>query len=324
MPKAKENKTAVMSSELGDGDFAINRNPRTGRPMRKCHKADSPFVDSAVAISDEDSSDDESVMALATRTKKRKRTPSPPLSDDDGFSEASLEDAIESDEDAIAVRPSKRRELYTPTPAFAQGSSIVLKDVVVNVPAGHVGPVVLHLTPDMGKPPPPPPSPRVIVNDPPKRSKRPTQSPNSTKRSGAGFLDLPAELRNEIYSLVFVADSRFDLARPTNFARSAAFLRTCRQVHQEACGILYGENEFFFARRTDRHGSFWEDDWKELGFKVSTVHLSSSFESIPTDNTTERPQVRQDHRPFQHLPHPPPELPIRRRDAVSQSHDHDA
>lgn len=274
MARTKPAKQAsqAMSSELGNGDFAVNFNTRTGRPIRKARKADSPFVDSAIAITDEETSEDEAVPMLTSRSRKRKRSPSPPLSDSDA-DEEELSDDGESDHDAIAVRPRCGPELDS-TPGMMQ---VVLKDITINVPPGHVGPLVLHITPELMVPMPVAPtqtSKRQMSRDQKRPTKKQCQSAEPNTR--AGFLDLPAELRNEIYRMTFVGEGRLTFANPTSFSKSAAFLRTCSQVHEEARSILYAENEFLFARRTSRYGSFWEDEWKELGFRVSVCEVAST------------------------------------------------
>ncbi|KAK4548883.1 hypothetical protein LTR36_008656 [Oleoguttula mirabilis] len=261
MAETRPSRPPALSSELGDSDFAINYNSRTGRPIRNARKADSPFVDSAVAISDEESSDDEAVQALASRSRKRQRSPSPPLSDIDSDLETLSADG-ESDHDAIEVRP--RSGLVA---TATSGVQITLKDIVINVPPGHVGPIVLHLTPEMTAQPPVMPVKTAANGKVPKERKRPSKKQCHSTEKHAGFLDLPAELRNEIYRLVFVGEGRLKFANPTTFGRSAAFLRTCSQVHEEGRSILYAENDFYFARRMSRYGSFWEDEWKELGFR---------------------------------------------------------
>lgn len=100
-----------------------------------------------------------------------------------------------------------------------------------------------------------------------------TRKPKSKLRPSpptrAGFLDLPPELRNQIYRLVFVAPTRLDFGSPApqTFQRSAAFLRTHSTVYTEARSILYSENEFFFQRQSRRHGHIFASDWSELGFR---------------------------------------------------------
>lgn len=270
MARTKQKKAIAISSELGAGDFAVSYNSRTGRPIRKAQKADSPFVDSAVAISDEESSEDEALLTLTSRSRKRKRSPSPPLSDQDDDSPALTNYDGESDVDEIEVRPRKR--LATPAmptaPVTSQGLQFVLKNLVVNVPLGHIGPVVLQLSPDVAVTTPMAPLEAVKIPVQPKGRKSSRKQTKNAQKTQAGFLELPAELRNEIYRLVFVTDGRLNFGAPTNFGRSAAFLRTCRQVHEESRSILYGENDFYFNRRTSRYGSFWEDEWRELGFRV--------------------------------------------------------
>jgi len=142
---------------------------------------------------------------------------------------------------------------------------VTLNNVTITVPKGHQGPILLQIDPaTLATTIAPQQTPRVAPQPATKRAR--TTAPAPAKR--AGFLDLPAELRNEIYREVFVADSRLDFAKPTQLSRGAAFLRTCRQVHEEARSILYSENEFFFSRRTSRFGSFWQEEWRELGFRA--------------------------------------------------------
>lgn len=315
---ARRRKLAAVSSELGEGDFGITYNNKTGRPIRNgARKTESPFVDSAVAISDANidldesdehdvTSDDEGIAVVKTR--KRKRSPSPPLS------EASMSDAeadLRSDDDSgIAMRSPPARTMPSATPL----------QLTLNVPAGPERQVVLNL--DLGSmllqqslggaqqmlSSPMPQSKRVKgearngksrnARDRTSRTLQPaltearsqpkssttkregagveqTVTSNTSAASRAGFLDLPAELRNEVYRLAFVSPSRFDFGSPTarTFERSSAFLRTCKQVHNEGRTILYAENEFFFQRQSRRHGSIWAADWGELGFKPTRKFL---------------------------------------------------
>ena len=71
------------------------------------------------------------------------------------------------------------------------------------------------------------------------------------------FLDLPREIRDEIYEVCLVSNSMIELAclrigpeqkyitRERRFGIHTPVLRTCRQVHDEACKILYGLNLFY-------------------------------------------------------------------------------
>lgn len=312
---ARRKKLATISSELGEGDFGITYNNKTGRPIRNgARKTESPFVDSAVAISDAnpelDESDDHEVTSddegIVVRTRKRKRSPSPPIS------EASLSDeegALRSDDDSGIAMGS---------PPVGTTPSAMPLQLTLNVPAGPERQVVINLDlgsmllkQSLGAQPlsssPMPQSKRArseaknhksrtnrerTARNPKPALNHASPQPKSLKSqttaqlgqsttdgsspsSRAGFLDLPAELRNEVYRLAFVSPSRFDFGAPTAkaFQRSSAFLRTCKQIHNEGRTILYAENEFFFQRQSRRHGSIWAADWGELGFKPSRKFL---------------------------------------------------
>jgi hypothetical protein len=65
------------------------------------------------------------------------------------------------------------------------------------------------------------------------------------------FLCLPAEIRRMIYRYVLIAPSGTIYSNPLysrtlsldwDLSKDIALLRTCRQVHEEASAILYGEN----------------------------------------------------------------------------------
>lgn len=103
----------------------------------------------------------------------------------------------------------------------------------------------------------------------------------SDRQGEPSFLDLIPELRNAVYDILFKRRNQVVIAqgRPCNLANSyecpcdrlesqygliSAFfvhgfqqglslLRTCRQVHQEASGVLYGSNTFIIAKPDDPH-----------------------------------------------------------------------
>lgn len=59
------------------------------------------------------------------------------------------------------------------------------------------------------------------------------------------FLDLPGEIRNQIYHQLIVLPS---LSGPKSFSDTPIYpeiLHTCRKIHEEARQILYGCNTFF-------------------------------------------------------------------------------
>lgn len=91
----------------------------------------------------------------------------------------------------------------------------------------------------------------------PHKVRKKVHIPRSHVYVGAGpsLLGLPAEVRNMIYRLLLVADkplgneagNEFGFSRPQwakfrEYHLQPAILRTCRQVHQEARPILFGEN----------------------------------------------------------------------------------
>ncbi|CAD0083224.1 unnamed protein product [Aureobasidium vineae] len=97
--------------------------------------------------------------------------------------------------------------------------------------------------------------------------------PNTTSKRS--FLDLPAEIRNQIYRLAFVSKDKLDFAYPNNFSRSSSLLRTCRQVHEEGRSILYSENTFYFQRRKKERAVRWTTDTYEIGYKDVQFFLKS-------------------------------------------------
>jgi hypothetical protein len=284
----------VAGSKPDQPQPAVSYNSKTGRPIRRsAGKTASPFVDSAVAISEDDSensdpeqdvtSDDEGIVVVKSR--KRKRSPSPPMS------EASMSDsegdALLSDYGNAVTLRNRPTQSIEPMAAMAPMAPIQL---TLNVPAGAERQVVLNIdlnsyinqrtavmsnnnnnntttttTTNLSLPSPK----RTKLSG--RSSKAGSASPATrtpSRPTRAGFLDLPAELRNEVYRLAFVSPARFDFGAPNkHFQRSSAFLRTCRQVYDEGRSILYSENEFFFQRQSRRCGSIWAADWGELGFK---------------------------------------------------------
>lgn len=83
----------------------------------------------------------------------------------------------------------------------------------------------------------------------------------------ASFLELEPELRNRIYRELLVTDKVVKFNPAPRLSRTAALLRTCRQIHDEARGILYGENAFHFDRTDKTRGHYWDEEWKEVGYK---------------------------------------------------------
>ncbi|KAH0538105.1 hypothetical protein FGG08_005267 [Glutinoglossum americanum] len=109
-----------------------------------------------------------------------------------------------------------------------------------------------------------------------------------------GFLDLPPEIRNMVYSLLFVSENRRvnfcgvgeseTIGDRTVLVRlSSAFLATCRQVNMEGGAVLYGTNKFVFERSFSLRGRWFEARWKQVGYEdvarffltIGTYNLSN-------------------------------------------------
>jgi hypothetical protein len=99
-----------------------------------------------------------------------------------------------------------------------------------------------------------------------------------TESGPKGFLDLPPEMRNEIYKILFVAERRRirfcgqgDIqncgGREVAVRHSSAFLRTCSQINREGSAVLYGANEYIFERSYSLRGRWFDIKWKQVGFE---------------------------------------------------------
>ncbi|KAF7196132.1 hypothetical protein HII31_02533 [Pseudocercospora fuligena] len=75
---------------------------------------------------------------------------------------------------------------------------------------------------------------------------------------GFRFLDLPAEIRLNVYSFLLVCQSKCPVAiyynscrshtsRITGLSRGIAILRACKLIYEEAAPVLYGSNKFVFC-----------------------------------------------------------------------------
>lgn len=256
------------SPELGDPSSLPTYNPKTGRPMRHSavrKKTFAGYVDSAVIEEDDPinlPSEDEDGNPVRPKrpNNKRKRTPSPtppPL------------DPIIYNEDADPPTDEES------TGAFHHNTEKQSPvELTFNVPLGFHGPLVVKLDK------------ALMANGDgaardlqPKKAKRSIAASPGPSRNHAfgphktGFLDLPAELRNRVYRMLFVAHSPMRFNHPHNFCRSAAFLRSCKVVASEGCSILYGENTFIFERNRSTRSPFWDPVPKEIGYKDVRLFL---------------------------------------------------
>lgn len=89
----------------------------------------------------------------------------------------------------------------------------------------------------------------------------------TTKSTKTGFTDLPYELRVAVYRQALVKKVPLQFNTKEGFSRSSQFLRTCKLVHEEGREIMYGENSFHFSRSDKTRGTYFESDWREIGFK---------------------------------------------------------
>lgn len=101
--------------------------------------------------------------------------------------------------------------------------------------------------------------------------------------TGSRFLDLPSELRNEIYALVLVSDGRLTIT-PANNHRPA-LLQVNQQIQSEAWHFYYLQNEFMLETVNydlsnilafERHARKWRDTMWSEGRGVSHLHRLSS------------------------------------------------
>ena len=103
---------------------------------------------------------------------------------------------------------------------------------------------------------------------------------DSPKERKTGFTDLPSEIRIRIYRSVFVTEFQINFHSRKNFQRSSSLLSTCKIVHEEGRAVLYGENAFHFERSYGSRGRFFDEDWREIGFK----DIRRFLETIGTTN----------------------------------------
>lgn len=252
---------SVKSDPIANDDDVSDRvNPKTGRPQRKSAGRKSlaqGYVDPRIVIDSGNisSSDDDNVEGARSKPwaprRRPKSPPPPPLS--------------ESDDD----------DLVTDTKAQSC-SDFGDFTITVNMAPGHSGPVVIKLPLDsirqslaaseditICRKRPAPATDEDNVPSKVSSKRRKTQKPCQT----VGFMSLAAEIRNMIYKLVLVTDTPIDLSHATNFRRSAAILRTCKAVYDEARQILYGRNSFRLERQFRPRARYYQSEWIEVGWK---------------------------------------------------------
>lgn len=202
-------------------------------------------------------------------TLKRKRSVSPP---------SSPRSSTGIDNDSASTCG-----FFEPGPAHRDPLPMAL---TVEVPPGHEGPLVVDLdiksllaqAQSLTRPLPVCLSPRSTSCADSGYSSTSSVTSEISKPGTASkrsFLDLPAEIRNQIYRLAFVSNEKLDFAYPNNFSRSSSLLQTCRQVHEEGRSILYSENTFYFQRRKKEQAVRWSTDVREIGYQDIRFFLKS-------------------------------------------------
>jgi hypothetical protein len=238
--------TRAGSEEKMNPPATTTHNTKTGRPVRANagrKSLDPGYLNTTEVVdllseeeSEEDVWEDEEVLSAKRKPKrrltlKRKRSPSPtpPI-----LSPAHSDfDFLRGDSPDFGTNSPAAYTSAAPVPALPP------IHLTINIPPGFQGPLRVELDPSkLGLSA----AHRVSYVTPGFMPKS-----NSAKK-WKGFLDIPAELRNQIYRHLLVKKSQVSFAHPINFSRTAALLRTCRQVYEEARGILYSENEFRFER----------------------------------------------------------------------------
>jgi hypothetical protein len=260
-PVAKARKTKVTENKPSsrDNDSYNHTNICLHNTQSLDETTVTPTLDSYV-----DDSDRYSYTSL-----KRKRLPSPPSTP---LLPADMESDSSSNCGFLELSPPHK----DPLPMT----------LTVEVPPGHEGPLVLNLdinallaqAQSQIRPLPTSLSPRSQSCADSGYSSTSSVTSEISKPntiSQRSFLDLPAEIRNQIYRLAFVSEEKLDFAHPSNFSRSSSLLRTCRQVHEEGRSILYSENTFYFQRRKKEQAVRWSTDVYEIGYKDICFFLRS-------------------------------------------------
>jgi hypothetical protein len=94
----------------------------------------------------------------------------------------------------------------------------------------------------------------------------------AANQAKSSFLDLPAELRNNIYSQLLIMDGYVRLTeKKTTKVPALKLLRVCKQLHDEAASIFYAANSFYcstkceFSLKTTPHEtitySMFDEPW---------------------------------------------------------------
>jgi hypothetical protein len=268
------------------GPSLIQRNRAVRKSTRKSagRKVPDPaFLDPVTVIEDDDeemlvSSESETSDAPPSKRKKAKKPkrrspspPPPPLSPVHPDMDSELSDLSSRD--------------YTPDIMSLDDDPTSPVSLTFNVPKGFQGPFVVNFDPVMisqalqesryahnlftrrgqtSRRSTPFNNARFTSS--PRFSQPPSATSKAEKEAAIGFMTLPPELRNRVYRLLFVTKASIDSWTPSNFCRTSALLRTCRQINKEGASILYGENHFRFVRIHLMRAQYWANS-TEIGYK---------------------------------------------------------
>lgn len=211
----------AASPELGDGDYAVNYTS-AGRAIRKCRtlKPQHASQDSEESAEDDEYDDLSDEIAVASSRKRSKRaqstSPTRELPSDEDLEAGGLS----SDDDDSDPQAAQGR---SPTRDQQVLAGHLTVNLTVNIPLNHQGIITLSFDPK---------NLTTVTNQTTDAALARLNARSQSKHKSAGFLDLPAELKNIIYRDVLVADKPMSFRYPgRSFSRTSALLRTCKQVY---------------------------------------------------------------------------------------------
>lgn len=248
MAKTKKiRQVSQLSCELGEGDFAIGYNAK-GRPIRNRRSTiQEPYLEDEACASSEDEDEDDdvdpdfddvsdSIDVEPTRKRKRKRNWSPSPAMTMPFATAAKHAKFGS------CSESADCDDLPPSPSAGPSKPTTLH-LAVNIPAGHQGLIRLHLDPTkaaahLGQA-------TLATTDMLEENARKRWSTTSKtkKKNFQSFLGMSGEVKNHIYRAVFASSTEIDFGAPIRFSRTAALLRTCREVYEEGTCKLVATSE---------------------------------------------------------------------------------
>jgi hypothetical protein len=95
------------------------------------------------------------------------------------------------------------------------------------------------------------------------------------------LLNLPPEIRSNIYDLLLVAPNGIMTCSHKDFIPHPQILRVCRQIHTEASPILYGKNQFHLVVQNLRVIHSGRHGWTNCGAKNINSIRRLNIDSYP-------------------------------------------